>query len=93
MTIPEIDFPSSDLDFIKDPYPFMKDLREMSPVVLDKTTDLQLVFNFAYKLKDVLPIKNFFKGRDQKNFKQLTHSLVVNFIKLSPVHFGLILVQ
>ena len=43
MTIPEIDFPSSDLDFIKDPYPFMKDLREMSPVVLDKTTDLQLV--------------------------------------------------
>ena len=36
-----------------------------------ETTDLQLVFNFAYKLKDVLPIKNFFKGRDQKNFKQL----------------------
>ncbi len=46
MTIPEIDFPSSDLDFIKDPYPFMKDLREMSPVVLDKTTDLQLVTRF-----------------------------------------------
>ena len=37
MTIPEIDFPSSDSDFIKDPYPLLKDLREMSPVVLDKT--------------------------------------------------------
>tara|TARA_A100001515_G_scaffold95698_1_gene76789 strand:+ start:188 stop:1180 length:993 start_codon:yes stop_codon:yes gene_type:complete len=35
------------------------------------TTDSQLVFNFAYKLKDVLPIKNFFRGRDEKNFKQL----------------------
>ena len=46
MTIPEIDFPSSDSDFIKDPYPLMKDLREMSPVVLDKTTDLQLVTRF-----------------------------------------------
>ena len=46
MTIPEIDFPSSDSDFIKDPYPLMKDLREMSPVVLDKTTDSQLVTRF-----------------------------------------------
>ena len=46
MTIPEIDFPSSDSDFIKDPYPFMKELREKSPVVLDKTTDLQLVTRF-----------------------------------------------
>ena len=46
MTIPEIDFPSSDSDFIKDPYPLMKDLREMSPIVLDNTTDLQLVTRF-----------------------------------------------
>ena len=35
MTIPEINFPSSDTDFIKNPYPYMKELREMSPVVLD----------------------------------------------------------
>ena len=44
MTIPEIDFPSSDSDFIKDPYPFMKELREKSPVVLDKTTDLPVSY-------------------------------------------------
>ena len=58
MTIPEIDFPSSDLDFIKDPYPFMKDLREMSPVVLDKTTDLQLVTKFD-GVKNIQTSKNF----------------------------------
>ena len=58
MTIPEIDFPSSDLDFIKDPYPFMKDLREMSPVVLDKTTDLQLVTRFD-GVKNIQTSKNF----------------------------------
>ena len=58
MTIPEIDFPSSDLDFIKDPYPLMKDLREMSPVVLDKTTDLQLVTRFD-GVKNIQTSKNF----------------------------------
>ena len=58
MTIPEIDFPSSDLDFIKNPYPFMKDLREMSPVVLDKTTDLQLVTRFD-GVKNIQTSKNF----------------------------------
>ena len=58
MTIPEIDFPSSDLDFIKDPYPLMKILREMSPVVLDKTTDLQLVTRFD-GVKNIQTSKNF----------------------------------
>tara|TARA_A200000113_G_scaffold98145_1_gene87954 strand:+ start:1753 stop:2952 length:1200 start_codon:yes stop_codon:yes gene_type:complete len=58
MTIPEIDFPSSDLDFIKDPYPYMKDLREMSPVVIDKTTDLQLVTRFD-GVKNIQTSKNF----------------------------------
>ena len=58
MTIPEIDFPSSDSDFIKDPYPLMKDLREMSPVVLDKTTDLQLVTRFD-GVKNIQTSKNF----------------------------------
>ena len=58
MTIPEIDFPSSDSDFIKDPYPFMKKLREKSPVVLDKTTDLQLVTRFD-DVKNIQTSKNF----------------------------------
>ena len=58
MTIPEIDFPSSDSDFIQDPYPFMKELREKSPVVLDKTTDLQLVTRFD-GVKNIQTSKNF----------------------------------
>ena len=58
MTIPEIDFPSSDSDFIKDPYPFMKELREKSPVVLDKTTNLQLVTRFD-GVKNIQTSKNF----------------------------------
>tara|TARA_A100001234_G_C12608606_1_gene378327 strand:- start:268 stop:1467 length:1200 start_codon:yes stop_codon:yes gene_type:complete len=61
MTIPEIDFPSSDSDFIKDPYPFMKELREKSPVVLDKTTDLQLVTRFD-GVKNIQTSKNFSSG-------------------------------
>ena len=58
MTIPEINFPSSDTDFIKDPYPYMKELREMSPVVLDKTTDLQLVTR-CDGVKAIQKSKNF----------------------------------
>ena len=58
MTIPEIDFPGSDSDFIKDPYPFMKELREKSPVVLDKTTNLQLVTRFD-GVKNIQTSKNF----------------------------------
>ncbi len=58
MTIPEINFPSSDTDFIKDPYPYMKELREMSPVVFDKTTDLQLVTR-CDGVKAIQKSKNF----------------------------------
>ena len=58
MTIPEINFPSSDTDFIKGPYPYMKELREMSPVVLDKTTDLQLVTR-CDGVKAIQKSKNF----------------------------------
>ena len=58
MTIPEINFPSSDTDFIKDPYPYMKELREMSPVVLDKTTDLQLITR-CDGVKAIQKSKNF----------------------------------
>ena len=58
MTIPEINFPSSDTDFIKDPYPYMKELREMSPVVFDKTTDLQLITR-CDGVKAIQKSKNF----------------------------------
>ena len=75
MTIPEIDFPSSDSDFIKDPYPFMKDLREMSPVVLDKTTDLQLVTRFD-GVKNIQTSKNF--SSSPPNDSEGSESSIIN---------------
>jgi len=75
MTIPEINFPSSDTDFIKDPYPYMKDLREMSPVVLDKTTDLQLVTR-CDGVKAIQKSKNF--SSSPPDDLEESESLIVN---------------
>ena len=75
MTIPEINFPSSDTDFIKNPYPYMKDLREMSPVVLDKTTDLQLVTR-CDGVKAIQKSKNF--SSSPPDDLEESESLIVN---------------
>ena len=75
MTIPEINFPSSDTDFIKDPYPYMKELREMSPVVLDKITDLQLVTR-CDGVKAIQKSKNF--SSSPPDDLEGSESLIVN---------------
>jgi hypothetical protein len=36
-----------------------------------ESSDADLVFNFAYKLRDVLPLNNFMRGRDENNFYQI----------------------
>ena len=36
MNIPEITFPNEDEDFIKNPYPYLKELRNSSPIHYDK---------------------------------------------------------
>ena len=36
-----------------------------------ESSDADLVYNFAYKLRDVLPLKNFMRGRDENNFSQI----------------------
>ena len=46
MNIPEIDFPNLDSDFIKNPYPHLKELRESSPLHKDKNSNLILVTRF-----------------------------------------------
>ena len=38
MSIPEIAFPSTDTKFIENPYPYLKELRESSPMHLDSLT-------------------------------------------------------
>ena len=43
-----------------------------------ESSDADLVFNFAYKLRDVLPLKNFMRGRDENNFSQLNEFTVAD---------------
>src|SRR6056300_949653 len=46
MNIPEIKFPNLDSDFIEDPYPYLKELRETSPLYKDVNSNLVLVTRF-----------------------------------------------
>ena len=58
MTIPKILFPNENKKFIEDPYPYLKEIREQSPVVLDESSGLQLVTRFS-GVKDIQTSKNF----------------------------------
>jgi len=61
-------------------------LAETKKLVLDRadnavggeSSDADLVYNFAYKLRDVLPLKNFMRGRDENNFSQLNEFTVAD---------------
>ena len=46
MDIPAIDFPNSDKEFIDNPYPYMKELREASPIHYDTFSGLNLITKF-----------------------------------------------
>ena len=46
MNIPQIEFPNSDSEFIKNPYPYLKELRESSSLHLDTLSDLALITRF-----------------------------------------------
>ena len=58
MTIPKILFPNENKEFIEDPYPYLKEIREQSPVVLDESSGLKLVTRFS-GVKDIQTSKNF----------------------------------
>ena len=65
MSIPEIDFPSADTKFIENPYPYLKELRESSPMHLDSLTGLTLITNFD-DVKNVQISKNFIEVYPKK---------------------------
>lgn len=46
MKIPEINFPNNDKKFIHDPYPYLSDLREASPLHIDTNSNLTLIPRF-----------------------------------------------
>ena len=68
MDIPEIVFPSNDKDFISNPYPYLKELREESPLHLDTESGLVLVTHFE-DVKNVQKSKNF-SSSEPENYQK-----------------------
>ena len=75
MNIPEINFPNLDPNFIEDPYPHLKTLRESSPLHKDLNSDLVLVTRFE-DVKGVQTSKAFSSSEpeDANTFKRCNES-------------------
>jgi len=75
MNIPEINFPNLDPNFIEDPYPHLKTLRESSPLHKDLNSDLVLVTRFE-NVKGVQTSKAFSSSEpeDSNTFKRSNES-------------------
>ena len=75
MNIPEINFPNLDPNFIEDPYPHLKTLRESSPLHKDLNSDLVLVTRFE-DVKGVQTSKAFSSSEpeDSNTFKKSDES-------------------
>ena len=74
MEIPIIQFPNENKEFIENPYPFLKEIREKSAVVLDEFTNLQLITRFE-DVKGVQTSKNF-SSSPAEGFEQAGSSLI-----------------
>jgi cytochrome P450 len=75
MNIPEINFPNLDPNFIEDPYPHLKTLRESSPLHKDLNSDLVIVTRFE-DVKGVQTSKAFSSSEpeDSNTFKRSNES-------------------
>jgi len=75
MTIPEITFPNEDKDFIKNPYPYLKELRNSSPVHYDKLSGLNLITDFE-DVKEIQTSKNFSSSEHEDYVKDSGEKLI-----------------
>ena len=75
MTIPEISFPNEDKDFIKNPYPYLKELREEYPIHYDKSSGLNLITQFE-DVKDIQKSKNFISSEPEDYTKDADEKLI-----------------
>tara|TARA_B100001287_G_scaffold70823_1_gene58479 strand:+ start:607 stop:1809 length:1203 start_codon:yes stop_codon:yes gene_type:complete len=75
MTIPEISFPNEDKDFIKNPYPYLKELREEYPIHFDKSSGLNLITQFE-DVKDIQKSKNFISSEPEDYTKDADEKLI-----------------
>src|SRR6056300_486870 len=69
MDIPQISFPNTDKEFINNPYPYLKELREKSPLHLDVESGLVLITHFD-DVKNVQKSKNFSSSEPENYEKQ-----------------------
>ena len=75
MTIPEITFPNEDKDFIKNPYPYLKELRNSSPIHYDKLSGLNLITHFE-DVKEIQKSKNFSSSEPEDYVKDSDKKLI-----------------
>ncbi len=75
MNIPKITFPNEDKDFIKNPYPYLKELRNSSPIHYDKLSGLNLITHFE-DVKEIQKSKNFSSSEPEDYVKDLDEKLI-----------------
>lgn len=75
MTIPEISFPNEDKDFIKNPYPYLKELRKEYPIHFDKSSGLNLITQFE-DVKNIQKSKNFISSEPEDYTKDADEKLI-----------------
>ena len=75
MNIPEIMFPNADKDFIKNPYPYLKELRNSSPIHYDKLSGLNLITHFE-DVKEIQKSKNFSSSEPEDYVKDSDKKLI-----------------
>jgi len=75
MNIPEITFPNEDKDFIKNPYPYLKELRNSSPIHYDKLSGLNLITHFE-DVKEIQKSKNFSSSEPENYVKDSDKKLI-----------------
>ena len=75
MNIPEIMFPNEDKNFIKNPYPYLKELRNSSPIHYDKLSGLNLITHFE-NVKEIQKSKNFSSSEPEDHVKKSDENLI-----------------
>ena len=75
MNIPEITFPNEDKDFIKNPYPYLRELRNSSPIHYDKLSGLNLITHFE-DVKEIQKSKNFSSSEPEDYVKDSDKKLI-----------------
>jgi len=75
MNIPEIMFPNEDKNFIKNPYPYLKELRNSSPIHYDKLSGLNLITHFE-NVKEIQKSKNFSSSEPEDHEKKSDENLI-----------------